>query len=1265
MKLFVSFFSILCAMSVMAAEDPSLLFKVNFDTYHVTADFAKGNPKSKNFHADLQLRMHPGIDGKGNAICLNGKEYCAYAMDKNFEPARGTVNVWVSAENWSFNDKRTQVFFDARQSDFRLLIYKYVTIPYVGVVLQSKGKLEAIHAKLNISDWANKKWHMITAVWDADSMSVYIDGKMPARYAPGNVHPAFPQKKFSKRKEFPTVDRYGVFGIGNLYKGFRDTKEEDKTGIDELEIYNRCLTPAEISALYQKKRPEVKKKLADPQLIVPQASAITLDGIVQDAEYADAAHMPMLKAYNTANHNMQNNTKMRLKTDGKNLLLGFTTDLPVTKKKMTKHDQDVYLDDAFEIFIRDHKNDVLYFCVNANGAIYDAKNQDRKWNSGAKAAAKVLKKGWSGELSIPLSVLGDPKPGEGRTANFRTLNFASQPHYFMSWNGSPVLNEGRSRLNFSGNASCVSLETLGNIYKGELNTVIRGKQALKLLLNGEEVVGSNGKFVKKLVPGNYLLEIYSGKNFAYHHDFLVNLPLSISYKSYPASGFVEVKADLSNAGAQILKDLRTSSGKAALKLNGKTVSSIAFKPQEIAYVKLPLPAKMTPGKHQIEITITGKKTLTHAVDFRVPDMTPYQKRVAVDHTVPEPWMKVKKRADLTFDILDRTYIFNQSPFPKKMISRGKPVLLTQPVLTIDGKPAVWQASKVVKSYDDYVVLTGNGSCGDLKFTWNGELWFDGLWKLDFAMTPGNARKIRSMQLKWAVPEESAKCFISRFRSGYVVTPWDKQGKIAKTLNVQDSSWLTGHITGMMWQSLSEANWVAGKEQATVLQKKADRVDVTLNMIAKEVTLNKTAKYSLAFMATPAKRPPKDFRTANQGSYMGNPYSNLQITSTAGYNRDDAVQGYAGHIMEHPEKYRKNWIQRYGARGVRLLPYHQPKGISKLDDEWDFYLAEWQSNPGYVQANVKYGHGKDEVLDLVHCCGEGIADLMSYRLEKLYTDFPELAGIYYDISDVKSCGNTKHGHGGIDVFGKPYRDTTAMTFRHYLMRIYKISHKMGKITFIHAHNYFNPIAHNFTDIWYPGEEFVWLYGNDPDYFYSEIPLPELQYAMSPVVRGAAIIRCNQVERVQFIPKLKPRLKDLRGPKLAIRSFVSAWLHDFNVDSDWINNRAVAKFWKIRRDLNFDKAEFFGYWFNDAIKSASPRIYASWYKLDHKEYSHLIIVGNMGRKNNPAALTVDWKKMGLDGKKIVLKELWDNKDLPLSALTSAIVPENHFLLIGVKK
>ncbi|MBR6373109.1 MAG: hypothetical protein IKS20_08000 [Victivallales bacterium] len=1251
-----AFAVVLVALLGLLAADDTLLFHLNFDSYFTVADVAGGKAESVNFERDLQLRMCPGIDGKGNALKLNGREFCAYKMKGNFDTRRGTVNLWCSPQNWSLAEKTQNVFFEAKQADFRLLLYKFVNTPYICVYFQTRN-FEVVNAKINTADWGNGQWHMLTATWDNERLRVYVDGKMPPSHRPGNMQPAIPEKVFNPEKTLPDVSEHGVIGLGNLFQGFSGCKETEETSFNELSIYKRVLSPVEIENLYEKIRPPRRDASRPVVLTVPKCKSVPiLDGDVTDDEWRDSAHIPLKVVYKGANHTLQSSTKVRLKTVGESLYIGFTTDQPLTKRQFTRLDEKVYNDDSLEIFFRDDEKHEYWFNINANGAILDARDDKVEWNSGAKAAGRPLEKGWSAEVAIPLASIGSPVPGRQYRANMHALNFSNAPNYYLSWSGSPETraSSGSNLLMFAENEECVSVEKLGDIYGGNLAARIKAAVPVSVKVNGENVASLDGLYLRRLNAGKHQLEISAGEKFYYPLEFIVDKPLALSTKAYPSREKLVVRANLSSAGGDFLDGLGSSTGEAWLERNGKVLAKAGFKPGIVTDVELPLKPTYPSGEYQIKAKVKGKKILNASMNFRIPDQAPYKAKVALDHTVPEPWVEIQERNAGSFEILDRRYEFNESPFPKSMVSRGRNVLASQPVLYIDGRPAKWGKSNIVQRNGDVFLFSGEGNCRGIRIPWKGELWFDGMWKIDFTLQPGEACKIGNMHIEWRMPEESAKCFISNWKSGYVTVPWENH-QIKTDLTVKDSCWLTGIETGMAWMPLSSANWVAGKSKATVLQQESGAVSVTLNIIGKEVLLEKPATYSMAFIATPSKRPVKNFRTIAEGGYLNNPYENMQISSTGSMlDRADRIDGYS-HKMKFPGRYRKEYIEPYLKRGVRLFPYHQPKSISQLDAEWDYYLEEWKSVPGYVQSGLLVD--KWQKIDCVHCCGEGIADLCCYNLAQLYKDFPELGGIYYDICNVGQCNNTNHGHGGTDAFGQKYYDSTVLSLREYLMRVYKISHGMGKAVFNHAHNYFTPFAHNFTDYWYPGENEVWLYGENPDYYYCEAPLLEYQYAWSPVIRGAAIIRCNQVSRVLFMEKLKPRKKELEGEKMAERSFASAWLHDFTVDSDWINNRAVAKFWKIRNKLNLDEATFHGYWFDSNVISKSAGVYVSWYELKNAPYGKVLMVCNMSRKNQPVSLQTEMLKEGDE-----ITELWSGKKYSARQANELVVPENGFLLLA---
>ena len=106
MKKFLSSLALLSLLLANAAEkrDPSLLFQATFDGYTVNADYAAGNGRAKNENKfELNLRMFPGVKGKGNAVAMDKTEEIQWDIRKNFNPSAGTLSFWLSPVNWSEN----------------------------------------------------------------------------------------------------------------------------------------------------------------------------------------------------------------------------------------------------------------------------------------------------------------------------------------------------------------------------------------------------------------------------------------------------------------------------------------------------------------------------------------------------------------------------------------------------------------------------------------------------------------------------------------------------------------------------------------------------------------------------------------------------------------------------------------------------------------------------------------------------------------------------------------------------------------------------------------------------------------------------------------------------------------------------------------------------------------------------------------------------------------------------------------------------------
>lgn len=114
------------------------------------------------------------------------------------------------------------------------------------------------------------------------------------------------------------------------------------------------------------------------------------------------------------------------------------------KAKATTRDSAVYDDDCVEFFFGSKGEKVYYhFIVNSNGAVYDAKKGDVKWNlEGYTVQTKRTERGWQLQLKLPLNAFnfkGFPminicvidKPGGGISTLAPTAGYFHDPKDFI------------------------------------------------------------------------------------------------------------------------------------------------------------------------------------------------------------------------------------------------------------------------------------------------------------------------------------------------------------------------------------------------------------------------------------------------------------------------------------------------------------------------------------------------------------------------------------------------------------------------------------------------------------------------------------------------------------------------------------------------------------------------------------------------------------------------------------------------------------------
>jgi hypothetical protein len=1280
----ILFLLVLTFYSVCVADD-SLLFRADFDAFSVTADYAGGGRESTTFkNPSLQLRMWKGIDGKGNALALEKSERCAYPLDGNFNPKQGTVSFWVAPLNWKPGDHGFQWFFTASQPDFTMHVYKYVWPNCLFFYISSSripGDNKRLSAKVHIrdEDWGENVWHKIDAVWDRTGMKLYVDGVLPKK-----VKWLDPVVHFTAPVDFPDAAS-GSIALNNE----PSQREEDKyqrTAFDNLRIYNRPLSSAEVYDEYAKYRTSTFGSDREvPILPIPEEKIpVTLDGKIDPDEWLDASIAPVMEKAPVSRYT---NAKLRgrayLKHDGEKLKIAFLSDCPVKSSKHTEADAELWQDDSIELHFMMPDKSYCQLILNGNGALFDAKDKQTTWDSKAAIAVMTASDSWSLEIEIPFATLG----GRPEKANFYLVEHGQQGLTALAWScpsGQDFFSPNRfGKLIYANEV--FGIEEIGMPENGEL--------ALKIRSSGEKTHaavklenGTSVDFQGKLPTDTWELQLPAGKQKIvvrserdgevtgfYEHYYYVNFPIEVKYDNMPYLKKTAVTVNLSGAGAKFRAKLKDGIGgkiRIVRKNDDKVMAeNEVMATDTVSSYDIPLPV-LPQGEYYIVASFGGFTGKKH---FNVPNMTPFEEpRVGVDDTVPPPWTPITISGEKTYAVLDRFYTFGVDPFPVRLISRGSDMFFSPPVLTVDGKQPAWSDFKQGKHFPDRVLFSGKGTVDGWIIHWKGQLWFDGMYKVSLE-TEGK-RKISEMTLTYSVPLEFAR-YVFKQEYRYQLFNWEN-GRIEKRFDPlkhreNTLQWTSGVEMGLAFAPESNKNWANSPDEKNIILTRNDQsVTVMSKIISRPVEVNGVLDYTFVFQGTPSRRPHPETRDINNNGYRVPTMQNLQFGSGGDHTFADydtpvrwtspasmkprSLERYALHVQQK----KKAW-QTSSRLPFRSVNYCMPMHIGTNEPEYDFFINDWITLPTCVWSYADSGVPQT----LFSVCGNTEAtDVLIWNLEQLFK-IGGLDGIYNDCAHTPACENPRHGHGGIDAFGQRFSTSSMLSQREYFLREYKLVRKYDKFLFNHIPAAdFVPFVHEFSDLIWPGEEFHQSVLEHTDYHYVEFIQREAwQSAFSSVIRGVAVSLLPQYGRAAAaMPKEKReagRYND--DPEWAIRTLTPLLVHDVLASAANIDPKTVDKWWIIKEPLNLNKAVFHGYWFDDTIKSSTENMLVSWYELPPDvSFRYLIIAGNFNRHEAPAGIG----KLPFEHRSI--QELWIGEEITEQELKTMKIPGNHFRLFGVK-
>ena len=255
------------------------------------------------------------------------------------------------------------------------------------------------------------RWVRVTGTYDGANLRLYYDGEEAAS-APkvGMLAPNSSPMRIGHGGGATDMPFQGaideVFVVGEAVTDFPERRSATVENPDSVPLEVVPYVADELGGL--------------PSVQVGRMEAPTLDGTVDPREWAAAARLDLREA--TSGQSPRDATVVRAGYDDAALYVSYVcaeSDVEGMQfvQKVSERDGAVWNDDCAEVLIQPDPADEAYyhFVVSAAGVIYDAKVNDKSWDSSAVAKAVTDEAGrkWTLELSIPWADLGSDGPPTG------------------------------------------------------------------------------------------------------------------------------------------------------------------------------------------------------------------------------------------------------------------------------------------------------------------------------------------------------------------------------------------------------------------------------------------------------------------------------------------------------------------------------------------------------------------------------------------------------------------------------------------------------------------------------------------------------------------------------------------------------------------------------------------------------------------------------------------------------------------------------------
>ena len=1046
--------------NTVAVENPAegLIFHVLFDE-HLNAVQA-GGKKEPVESFDYAPRFIAGMKDKA-VLCGVGKEGVVYSTEGNLIAGSGTVAFWIALTGDAPFKGLYRTFFKCTMGDEGgyLMIYEHAQTGEMALVIYPGDKRQYGLFRKSKLEWRPGEFHHLCFTWHAKKARWYIDGML------------------MKETELPrAITNFDpTFRLGG--KSYHPAPEKPDMLFDDLRIYNRPLSPAEVkllAAMNMSEPTSAKTTMAalqiEPDRInIPYLAETAEDSLLQSGAmltgFTDVGQLPYGKY-------SRNQTRVWLAWNEKGLHLLYKTGFAggELKKLSERNDQYTGGEDVIEIFLQPDRSDrktYYQFNLTGGGFQYDALGLDKSFNSGWTARTRLEGKEWIAQMFIPFTDIKIPAGDSGREIGLRLgRDWAGAQNYFVGWPLTPLGAAWHKPEDYA--VGClvkdqpvVQIKSVGDLWKGEA--------ALQAVI---------------LNPGREPLPIKI--NYGIYENSGAGMFGAADSFSVPAHGRHETRVAISNATAGLSEngyylaryDVETGSGE---KL-AQGVLPFVYDPQ---------------GKEK-EVKAVRKLTgaeLEKARKFAAD--TWLKEKVGEDHQVPPPFTPGRASKN-TIEVYGRCYQFGEKGLLGQLINQGHEMLAT-PVnlVSIEGNKRIswkWQWDSFKNPYEDRHTIRGEGAGPGLKARVDVTVEFDGFARYDLIILPLEpGTTVSPLDLEIVIPAELAGLqsgIGDCMRPGFV--PRQAGFPFVPVL------WLGNEDIGLAWSAENQSGWLVNDfEKAMAIKRDEKNTRVLIHLFDHAAPISGERKICFALQGTPMRPLRNNWRY--YGFYSIWPSDKVRadgwiyVQETRWWNygffsiKPYSVEYFARRIADTEQACVRN--MKTGERvcppdQMRIVTYSCPltmncSAYGEEFPEWAVFGQEWMLKPSRysIARNIIVTNGASSTEDsqaAYLCPRSSFPDYRCWELQEWLklakAEYPRVRGMYWDLSDMKLCENAGHGCG-YEVNGAHVAGWPTFALREYIKRLYKIGRRYDPdfIQIYHGFNAGGP-ASGFIDASLLGEQY---------------------------------------------------------------------------------------------------------------------------------------------------------------------------------------------------